>query len=87
MNQIIQSMNFRDAFATSLGDISSYQVRSTCRFDTRIDWILLPPTSSFAYRHLKCVCLPSNEGYEVIDTTSSDHQLITAHVILQYIAN
>jgi hypothetical protein len=64
---------------------------STCRFDTRIDWIMLPPiehcdnlASTKGERikiNMDVVCHCSS-GYYVVDSLLSDHKLVVANIDL-----
>lgn len=63
----------------------------TCRFDTRIDWILLPPLehcSDVITASGECVTVNMDQvchcegGYYVVKTALSDHNLVVANISL-----
>lgn len=74
MNILLKRLQYRDTFQpTTAAPYPPY----TCRFDTRIDWILLPPEH---HTHVKYRAV----SYEVVDAMHiTDHNLVKCIVCIE----
>ncbi len=91
MNRLLNSYKYRDALRESICESTACAAsrdmnlrdapESTCRFGTRIDWILLPPTLTATNSGIKLTVIPG--GYNVISSDLSDHQLIVANIEIE----
>jgi hypothetical protein len=84
MNHLLNDLKYRDSLRNAHNASSSPvpSPPSTCRFGTRIDWILLPVESAMCERGLSVSCLSVEKGgYSVVDTSHiTDHNLVVSVV-------
>ena len=97
MSRIIERLGYIDALRScidttkqaerpsSLEATIGFKPHGTSRFDTRIDWILLPPEEDMKATGVRCFCAPEDEeGYQVVCADHiTDHNLVLATVIFE----
>lgn len=94
MNHLLQQVNYKDSLEEATKNSNALlpaeseagRPASTCRFDTRIDWILLPSDSSLQSQGVKFTCASLHDGgYRVIPTTLTDHNLVISSIVVERI--